>query len=448
MRRFVTCLLLLVLWGLPAYAKDDDTQRVPIVRDAEIESILSRWAAPMYKAAGFNPRSMRVILVPDPDLNAFTAGGLSIFMTTGLIMAADSPDEIVGVLAHETGHIAGGHILSLTGTAKNASYESIIGTVLGMGVGLLTGSGDAASAVSMMSTAHAYNNLLSHSRLEESSADQAALSFLRQGGMPVAGLVSFMHKLEDQELLPPAQQRPFARTHPITRDRIAALQYRTEKYKSDPMPEKNVNELKRVKAKLEAFINPARAMNTYAKGDDAIPIMARAMATYQQNRITEALKLADQWLALEPDNPYAYELKGQILKDGNRPADAAPVYEKALALAPQAALIRIDAAHAMLESGNDALVDKSIGYLNMGLQSEPRSTLAYRLLSTAYGKKHMEPEAQIYLAELALLQGQKKRAKQLVGLAYPRLLANSPVRRRASDLKLQLDTLDTKDEDK
>lgn len=402
----------------------------------------------MYRAAGLNPRSVRLILVPDPDLNAFTAGGLSIFMTTGLIMAADNPEEILGVLAHETGHIVGGHVLSLTNHSKTASYESIVSAVLGLGVGILTGSGDAASAVTTFGSARALNNLLSHSRMEESAADQAALTFLSQADMPASGLVSFMHKLEDQELLPAAQQRPFARTHPVTRDRIEALTYRTNQYKGSPLPSKDAAELARVKAKLEAFLNPNRALFKYAKGDDATSIMARAIATYRQNRIAEALTLTDKWLSLEPDNPYAYELKGQILKDGNRPAEAVSVYEQALAKAPQAALIRIDAAHAMMESGNKQYIDKSIKYLNMALQSEPKSTLAYRLLSTAYAEKGMEPEAQIYLAEMSLLQGDDERARQLVKIAKPKLRAGSPVIRRASDLKMQLDTLDSKEKKK
>lgn len=447
MRRFVTCLLIGLMIVAPARAQDG--KGMAIVRDAEIESILSQWGAPVYKAAGLNPKSMRIILVPDPDLNAFTAGGMAIFMTTGLIMAADSPDEIVGVLAHETGHIAGGHILSLTSHMRTASYEAIISMILGMGVGILSGNADAASAIGTLGTARAYGSLFAHSRLEESAADQAAITFLSNANLPVQGLASFMKKLEDQELLPPAQQRPFARTHPITRDRIAALTNRTEKYKSiNPMPEAAKAQLARIKAKLEAFINPNRALYNYEDRNDATAVMAQAIVAYRQSRIGDALTLVDRWIAMEPDNAYAYELKGQILKDGNRPAEAVAPYEKAIALAPAAALIKIDTAHAMIESNDNRKLDKAITYLNVALQSEPKSTMAYRLLSTAYARKGMEPEAQIYLAEMALLNNNKKQARQLVDRAQPRLRAGSPVLRRASDLKMQLDTLDMDKEDK
>lgn len=446
MRYFVISLVLFCLFFQPLRAQQGSD--FSIVRDAEIEHILREWMTPVYKAAGLNPSSMRVILVPDDDINAFTAGGLDIFITTGLIMQATAPEEIIGVLAHETGHITGGHVLANLGVAKQASYETIISTVLGIGAGILTGNGQVANAVTSFGKAGALSGYLAHSRLQESAADQAALTFLQNSNTPAFGLVSFMEKLGAQDLLPPAQQRPFARTHPITRDRIAALQRRTQSTPNNQkLPAKNYDDLKRIQAKLLAFTNPSRALQKYEKGDDAITIMAQAIAHYRQNRITKALALADSWVSMEPDNAYAYELKAQILKEAGRPREAVPVYEKALVVAPREALIRIDAAHAMVEANDDRLLDKAIAYLNTGIIAEPRSGFAFRLLSTAYARKNMEPEAQIYLAELSVLNGDRARAKQLLAIARPKLKASSPALRRASDLKLLLDTLDRGKED-
>ena len=154
----------------------------------------------------------------------------------------------------------------------------------------------------------------------------------------------------------------------------------------------------------------------------------------------DALSLTDQWLAAEPENPYAHEFKGQILKDAGRPGEAVASYERALAKT-RAPLIRIDAAHAMLESHDPALTDKAISYLNAALEIEPQNSFGYRLLASAYGAKHMEPEAQIILADMALRQNNAKRARELVAIAYPTLSPKSPVRRRATDLKLLLDSL-------
>jgi predicted Zn-dependent protease len=390
---------------------------------------------------------MRIVLVQDSDLNAFTAGGMDIFMTTGLIMAATNPEEIMGVLAHEAGHITGGHVLAHMGKAKTSSYETIITTVLGMGAGLLTGNGQVASAISTIGRASAINSFLAHSRTDESAADQAALTFLQTAKVPSSGLVSFMEKLSDQELLPPAQQNAFARTHPVTRDRIAALRHRSQSAQnSAQLSPQNTAQLKRIQAKLLAYIEPEKALQQFTK-NDVDSLMARAIANYRKNRLSEALKYVDQWLAQESQNPYAHELKAQILKDAGKPHEAVPVYEKALTLAPREALIRIDASHAMIEANENALLEKAIRYLNTGLQDEPRSTFAFRLLSTAYARQGLEAEAQICLAEIAVLERDYGRARHLLTIAKPRLGKVPRMVRRASDLEQILDTLDKDKED-
>lgn len=435
MRLFVT-LFLFALLALPCFAQED---RMIVVRDAEIEAALKRWCAPMFAQAGLNPSAVRVIMMQDDDLNAFTAGGQVIFITTGLLLRADRPDEVMGVLAHETGHIAGGHVLLQKEQARNASYESIIGMVLGTGAGLLTGNGQIGSAIGMAGQASAMHGFLAHSRQQESAADQAAVTYLSRAGLPVRGLSTFFEEMENDELLPVAQQRAYARTHPVTRDRIEALHTRIDNLPNPPTPPAEQALLERIQAKLLAFTSPARAAFKY-KGDSATDLMARAIVAYRQNKLADALDLTDQWLKLEPDNPYANEFKGQILKDSGKPGAAVASYEKALSKT-NAAIIRVDAAHAMLESHDPKLTDKAIGYLNASLESEPQNSFAYRLLATAYGNKNMEPEAQIILADMALHENKFKRARELVAIAYPKLTARSPVLRRATDLKLLLDSM-------
>lgn len=438
MRLFVTVFLsavLSLLLALPSKAQE----RMTVVRDAEIENVLLRWCAPIFRAAGLNPNAVRVVMIQDDDLNAFTAGGQVMFVTTGLLMRADRPDEIMGVLAHETGHIAGGHVLLQKEKARYATYESIVGMVLGVGAGLASGSGDLGNAVTTFGQARALHGFLSHSRLEESAADQAALSYLSQSNLPVRGLSTFFEEMENEELLPAAQQRGWARTHPITRDRIEALRTRIASLSNPETPPSEQALLKRVQAKLLAFTNPSRASLQY-KGDGPTDLMARGIIAYRQNKMTEALALAERWIEAEPENPYAHEFKGQVLKDSGKPGLAVTAYEKALSKT-RAPIIRVDAAHAMLESHNPALTDKAISYLNAALESEPQNSFAYRLLASAYGAKRMEPEAQIVLAEMNLHQNRFKRARELLAIAYPRLSPKSPVRRRASDLKLLLDSL-------
>lgn len=442
MRHLVT-LLLLFLWIAPSHAQSG----INIVRDTEIENILKQWSAPMWRAAGLNPKAVDIILVQDRALNAFTAGGQSIFITTGLIQKTTSPDEVIGVLAHETGHIVGGHVLTRSQKARGASYEALLSTVLGIGVGILSGSGDAAVAISSFGRSNAIGGFLAHSRIEESSADQAALTYLDNAGLPSTGLTSFMQKLADQELLPASQQVAFARTHPITRDRITALKARSDKIPKVDVSDDQQAQLEMIKAKLIAFTDPSRVEGLYGDRNDAIGMMTNAIANYRQNKIDNALKAVDAWIALEPNNGYAYELKGQILKDATRPREAVQSYDKALEIIDNAPLIRIETAHAMIESGDDTLLDKAIDQLNMAILKEPRNSFAFRLLSTAYGRKKMTTEAQVYLAEYSILQGDTNRAEQLLTRAIPNLSSKSPVSRRARDLKLSLDNLDKDDKD-
>lgn len=434
MRVLVTFFLILLL-ALPVRAQ----QGMTLVRDAEIEAILYRWCAPMWEAAGLAPENVKIVMIQDSDLNAFTAGGQLIFVTTGLLMRAERPDEIVGVMAHETGHIVGGHILNQKAQGKFASYESIVSYILGAGVGILSGNGQIGNAIILSGQASALNRYLAHSRLEESSADQAGVSFLRQAGLPATGLMTFLGKLQDQELLPPSQQQGYARTHPVTRDRIEALRSRIDDAPSSAKGD--MKGLERMQAKLLAFTTPSRAQEKYAKDESTIGVMARAIVAYRQGRTDEALRLVKSWQEKEPKNPFVYELQGQILKEAGRPREAVGPYRKALELAPRASLIRIDAAHAMIESHDDALLDPAIDNLKAALRDESRNSFALRLLSTAYGRKGMEPEAQIALAEMSLLRNDHRRARELMAIAWPRLSSDSPMRRQASDLKLQLDSL-------
>ncbi len=439
MRNLVTLLLCFIMVLAPSMSNAQSG--INIVRDTEIESIFKIWAAPMWRAAGLNPNAVDIILVQDRALNAFTAGGQSIFITTGLIQKADSPDEIVGVLAHETGHIVGGHVLTRAAKAKGAGFETMLSTVLGIGVGIISGSGGAATAISSIGRASATGGFLAHTRVEESSADQAALTYLENARLPIAGLTSFMQKLADQELLPTAQQAAFARTHPVTRDRITALKARSDKAPKIKVSEKDQADLDVVKAKLVAFIDPSRVDGLYGDRNDSTALMAQAIAHYRQNRISNALEKVDAWIAIDPDNGYAHELKGQILKDAARPQDAVQSYQKALSILGEAPLIRIETAHAMIESGDDARLDEAIDQLNRAVIREPRNSFAFRLLSTAYGRKKMTPEAQVYLAEYSSLRGDRGRALQLLTRAIPNLSNNSPALRRAQDLKLLLDNL-------
>lgn len=410
-----------------------------IIRDTEIEKMLRDWTEPVIRGAGLQPDAVNFILVQDSDINAFVAGGPNVFIYTGLLERSDNAGEVVGVIAHELGHISGGHLVRARGAMETASYESLLGMVLGLGAALASGDGNVGAAVGAGSQAAAMNRYLSFSRVQESSADQAALAYMGKAGINPVGLKTFMEKMETQELLPASQQNEYMRTHPLTRNRIDAMTagYERSANRDKPLPAAWAEQHARMLAKLRGFIAPERVAWDYDPRDTGMASRyARAIAAYRQNNTADALRQMDELLRAEPDNPYFHELKGQMLVDFGRVQDALPSYSRALALDADAPLIRIAYAHALIEASDNqrARLDEAIGQLNRAVRDEPRSSRIYRLLATAYGRKGQEQVAKLYLAEEAILKRDYTYARRQAESALPGLEKGSREWIRAQDI--------------
>lgn len=284
----------------------------------------------------------------------------------------------------------------------------------------------------------AQRRFLSHSRINESAADQAALTFLDRAGFTQDGMVSFLSRLESEELLPSNQQSEYVRTHPLTQNRIQSVVTKAQAsaHADTPWPEKWRDQHTRMKAKLVAFITPGRVPWVYNDTDMSIPARyARTIAAYRTNNIDKALDGIDDLIKLEPQNPYFHELKGQMLVDFGRIAAAVPAYRRAVEIAPDAALIRMAYAHALLEENSTPEnLQNAIDNLNRALIVEKRSARANRLLATAYGRMGREDIAKVYLAEEALLQRNYDYAKRQAESALLSLKANSREWIKAKDI--------------
>lgn len=408
-----------------------------IIRDTEIENILREWSEPVIRAADMSPEQVNFILIQNPGLNAFVAGGPNIFLYTGLFEAADEPDEIIGVIAHELGHIRGGHLVKAYGAIEDASYESLIGTLLGIGAVVLTGEGQLGAAISAGAQGAALNRFLAFSRVQESSADQAALQFLEGAKMSPKGLVSFMEKLENQELLPSSQQSEYVRTHPLTSDRIQALNAGRDRsaFKGQALPANWNEQFARLKAKLTAYITPEQVAWDYGSQDQSIAAhYARAISAYRMNEVDRAISLTQSLIKKEIRNPYFWELYGQVLLDFGKVKEAADAYEKSLSIEDDAPLIRIAYAHALIESNDKTKLEPAIINLQRASKDEPRSTRIQRLLATAYGKQGKNSLAQLHLAEEAYLKGNLGYAQDRAKVALNGLEENSPAWLRAQDI--------------
>lgn len=434
-KRALLFLLVLTLCGAIATPLRAQT----IIRDTEIENDMAEWLKPVFDAAGMSPDQVNIIIVQDDQLNAFVAGGANIFIYTGLLQKTNGPGEVIGVVAHELGHVTGGHLIRGREKMEQASYESILAMILGAGAAVATGDGGAMATVGTAGQSMAMRRYLSYSRTFESSADQAALKFMEKAQFNPMGLETFMHKLEGQEQRPTSQQSEYVRTHPLTRDRIDAINSRVQQsaYKNKPYPDRWIKQHKMMLAKLTGFITPQQVAWVYDDRDNSIEsLTARAIAAYRTNDVAKALKLSDQMLAVEPDNPYFLELKGQMLVDFGRVKEAIPYYEKAVTKLPNAALIRTALAHAQIETaGTDqAPLKKAISNLTLAQKEEPRSTYIHRLLATAYGRTGDEPRAKLHLAEEAVLQNKYTYAKNMAQNALKGLKSSSSDWIRANDI--------------
>jgi predicted Zn-dependent protease len=431
-RFFIGLLLLAAAAPSPAHAQT-------VIRDTEIEEYMQEWFSPIYKAAGMSPDQVKIVIVQDSQINAFVAGGSNIFFYTGLLQKTSNPGEVVGVMAHELGHIEGGHLIRGREAMEQASYESMLGMILGVGAAIASGDGGAAATIGGGASSMAQRGFLKHTRTFESSADQAALKYFDRAHMNPTGFKTFLKKLEGQELLSESQQSEYVRSHPLTRSRVDTVAARAEQspYKDQPWPDKWNREHKMMLAKLMGFISPQQVVWTYDDRDNSREALtARTIAAYRMNDVAKALKLSDQLLALEPQNPYFLELKGQILMDFGRVKEAIPFYEKAIAKKPDAGLIRIALAHAQIETaGNDsARLQKAIQNLQIAQKSEPRSPRLHRLMATAYGRAGDETRAKLHLAEEALLQGKYDYAKSQATAASKGLKQGSSDWIRANDI--------------
>ena len=424
-------LLALFFSATPAGAQD-----ISLIRDAEIESMIRDFARPIWTVAGLDPNHVEVNLVQDKSLNAFVAGGQRIFINTGTITAADRPNEIIGVLAHETGHITGGHLARTQDAIRSASNVAIVSMLAGLAA-IAAGGGDAGAAILLSSPNFAARNFLAYSRTQESSADQAGLSFLEKSGQSGKGLVDFFRILATEENLKEVDQDPYVRSHPLTRDRITTLERQAKQspyYDVKDTPE-NIEKLKRAKAKIIGYLEPKLALQKY-KADDPSPEAryARAFAYYRESLADDALTLINGLLKESPDDPYYNELKAQILFESGHPEAAGEAIAKAISILPKESLFRIYYGQILLAEGEPDNARTAITQLTAAARVEKEDPGMWAMLAQAYHIVGNQPMADLSTAEQYLLTGQTPAAVQLASRALKGLERNTPSWWRAQDI--------------
>jgi predicted Zn-dependent protease len=434
-KRFI-CRFLAVTLVLSSLARPAAAQNLSLISDAETEGMVRDLAEPIFAAAGLTTDSVSVHIVNDRSLNAFVAGGQRIFLFTGLLVEADGPNQIIGVLAHETGHIAGGHLARTQDALRGASAIAVLSAVLGVAAAV-AGGGGAGAAVLGGGAQAAGQSILQYSRTQESAADQAAVRYLNDTGQSSRGLIEVLEKLGDQEALLSSNKSSYARTHPLSRERIIALEHQMKqsRYSDVASAPEQVARFNRVKAKVKAFLDPRRALRDYPESDDSIAgRYARAIAHYRTTDIERSISEIDGLIKENPEDPYFHELKGQILYETGGREKAIPPNAEAVRLAPHEPLFRLALAQAMVAMNDPALNREAIVHLQEAVRMNRELGGAWAQLAIAYGRDQQFGQSSLASAEQALLAGNLADARQHATRAERLLPVGSPGQLRAQDI--------------
>ena len=428
----------IVAAGYPAQAQ----QGLPLIRDAEIEQLLRVYTQPILRAAGLAQQNIQVVIISDRGFNAFVMDGRRIFVNAGALIDAQSPNEIIGVLAHETGHIAGGHLSRLREQLAAAQTQSIIALLLGVGAmvaGARSGGNAQIGTAAIMAPQESIRrSLLAYQRSQEEQADRAGVKFLTATGQSAKGMHDTFKRLSDQMLFTSRYVDPYVQSHPMPAERVAALEgiAKTSPFwgKKDSADLQLRHDLMR--AKLSGFLERGDSVaRRFPASDTSLPARyARAIATYRHSDLRLAIAQIDGLIQTQPENPYFHELKGQAQLEGGHPAEAIAPLRRAVQLASHPELIQILLAQALIATNNNKYAEEAVTLLRNALNREPEAPAAYTQLAMAYGRKGDIAQADLASAQAAFLRGDLKTARQLAARAKTRLPVGSPAWVKADDL--------------
>jgi len=453
---------LLVIGAQPVAAQS-------ILRDAETEQVLQEMVDPLTEAAGLQKGAVDVVLIHDPSINAFVAGGQRIYIHSGLLNAAGSANEVQGVMAHELGHITGGHVISGPQAAGNAMKIQLLSMLAGIGAAL-AGAGEAGMAAMALGQQAAIGTYLQFSRTQEASADAASVQYLKCARISGEGAVTFFRRLQNLEFrhgYSQSEEAGFARTHPMTGDRISRLEAElqndpawgrpdadlTSEFEGEPLP---VNpdrtcasapaptadlemRFQRIKAKLYGYLaKPDDTLRAYPEYLTAVPARyARAYAFHKEGHMDRAIAESDALIATAPNDPYFLELKGQVLLESGKPNDALEPLRRATSLTGNNPLIASLFAHALMATENPGHLAEAEQVLRAAVGRDRENPSAWYQLGIVYNARGDVPRARLASAEQQIMSGQPREALYNAQSAENGLPTGTPDWIRAQDVAMQ-----------
>jgi predicted Zn-dependent protease len=418
----------------------------PVIRDTEAEQLLREYTRPILRTAGLEKQNIQIVIINENAFNAFVADGRRIFVNYGAIMQSETPNQIIGVLAHETGHLAGGHLAKMREQLAQAQTQMIIAMLLGAGA-MVAGarSGNSNSGLANAGAAAVAGpqemirrTLIAYVRQQEENADRAGVKFLTATGQSARGMYETFKRFTNDSLFAARGADPYLQSHPMPVERVAALE---ELARSSPYWDKKDDpalQLRHdmVRAKISAFMERQDTVyRRYPLSNDSLPARyAHAISTYLHGDLRSALAQIDVLIQTQPNNPYFYELRGQALLEGGKPLDAVAPLRKAVALSNNAPLIEMLLGQALVASNNKAYTEEAIAILRAAVVRETEAPLGYSQLAMAYGRKGDYAQADLASAQAAFLRGDNKTARELASRAKTRFAIGTPGWVKADDI--------------
>jgi predicted Zn-dependent protease len=430
----------------PMAARAEEENKGPsLLRDAETEQLLRDYTRPILRVAGLEKQNIQIVIINDQAFNAFVADGRRIFVNYGALMQSTTPNQIIGVLAHETGHLAGGHLAKLREQLAQAQTQMVIAMLLGVGAlvaGAKSGPNSGMANVGAAAVAAPQEvirrTLLSYQRQQEENADRAGVKFLTATGQSAKGMYETFKRFSDESLFAAHGSDPYVQSHPMPAERVAALEEmaRSSPYwdkKDDPALQARHDMMR---AKISAFMERQDTVyRRYPLSNTGLPARyARAITTYLHGDLRSALAQIDGLIQVQPNNPYFYELRGQALLEGGKPAEAIAPLRKAVQLSNNAPLIEMLLGQALVGADNKAYTEEAISILRAAVGRETEAPLGYTELAMAYGRKGDLADADLASAQAAYLRGDNKTARDLASRAKARFAIGTPGWVKADDI--------------
>lgn len=431
----------LALWLLLWVAAVPLAQAQTLIRDAEIEATLKRLADPLFSAAGLGAGRMKVLVIQDSAMNAFVIDDTHVFVHSGMILRLETPEMLQAVIGHEVGHIAAGHLARRRANLSAANTAARMGALLSLAAAA-AGGPRAGAGVLVGTASAAMRNFLSHSRAEETAADQIGVRLLAAARSDPGAAARVMEKFAGQEALSAARQDVYVRTHPLSRDRMRALKGLAAAYegRGGRVDAETRYWYGRMKAKLEAFIrNPGFVLRKTGAGRDEISTLRRAIAYHRLPDKAKSRAEIDRLLALRPNDPYYHELKGQFLLENGNAGAAARSYERAVALRPRSALLLAGLGRALLAQGGQAALRRALQVLTDARNRDPQDPRMLHDLAVAYAKSGNAGMASVVTAERYALLGRFDSARSNAERAQGLLPRGSSGWLRAQDVLIAAD---------